>query len=191
APAQGVVEYKTVKFTRGVGDGIPIYERRPSAAVDEAWERYTNVFAETKVPKSEAAKMVNKTYPILGDEENYILALDVFHQLHCLARLSSNRRPQDILRQQLHPGHNYTHVPKSHARHCIGQIRQALMCSADISTVVWQWSMEQQEAEQRDDIVHMCRDYDKIQDWAREHVLKVPTPDFSVYIEDDLDIPVF
>ncbi|KAJ6614243.1 hypothetical protein B0H10DRAFT_1803924, partial [Mycena sp. CBHHK59/15] len=187
APAQGAVEYKTVKFTRGIEDDIPMYECCPSAAVDEAWEVLYQ-YAEMKVPRSEAAKMVNRTYPLLGNEGNYILALDVFYQLHCLA---PNQSPQDILHQQLHPGHNYTHVPKSHLCHCIGHIQQVLMCSADISTIVWQWSEEQQEAEQRDDILHMCHDFYKIQDWARDHVSRDHTPDFSVYIVDDLDIPVF
>ncbi len=40
--------------------------------------------ALNKVPRDEAALMTNKTYPILGQEVQYMIALDVFHQLHCL-----------------------------------------------------------------------------------------------------------
>ncbi|KAJ7445863.1 hypothetical protein FB451DRAFT_1104168 [Mycena latifolia] len=180
SPAQHVVRHKIVKFSRGVANDIPIYERRPSAEVDEAWNALYSV-AQTTMSRTEAIQLPNRTWPLLRKPERYIFSLDVFHQLHCL----------DILRQQLHPGHNYSHVPRSHIRHCIGAIRQALMCSADISTVVWQWSEELQMAEQRDDIVHVCRDFDHIRDWAGERTFEDVESDFSVYVDDDLPIPVF
>jgi hypothetical protein len=39
-----------------------------------------------KIPKSEAALLPNKTYPIKNEPGYYIIQLDVFHQLHCLVR---------------------------------------------------------------------------------------------------------
>ncbi|KAJ7445649.1 hypothetical protein FB451DRAFT_1148732 [Mycena latifolia] len=178
SPAQPVLRRKIVKFTRGVADDIPIYERRPSAAVDEAWNALYSV-AQTTMSRTEAMQLPNRTWPLLRRPERYIFSLDVFHQLHCL----------DILRQQLHPGHNYSHVPRGHIRHCIGAIRQALMCSADTSTIVWQWSDELQVAEQRDDVVHVCRDFDHIRDWASKRTFEDAESDFSVYIDDDLPVP--
>ncbi|KAJ7256433.1 hypothetical protein C8J57DRAFT_1344691 [Mycena rebaudengoi] len=150
SPAQDVIRYKITKFTRGVANDIPIYERRPSPAVDEAWTALYSV-AQTKLPRSEALKMPNRT-------------------------------------KQLSPGYNHTQVSHSHVRHCVGAIRQALMCSADISTIVWQWSDKHQMAEQRDDIVHVCRDFDRIRDWAAERSFEGDV-DLSLYIENDL--PVF
>ncbi|KAJ7779390.1 hypothetical protein DFH07DRAFT_910798 [Mycena maculata] len=180
SPAEHAVEHKIVKFTRGFADDIPIYERPPSPAVDEAWHELYSV-AETKIPKSEAMRMPNRTWPIGRDPGNYMFALDVFHQLHCL----------DTLRKELHPGHNYTHVSAPHLRHCIGAIRQALMCSADISTVVFQWSEKHQRALQRDDIVHVCRDFNRIRGWASEHTFVPQDTDFTVFVEDDLTVPAF
>ncbi|KAJ7033579.1 hypothetical protein C8F04DRAFT_1260834 [Mycena alexandri] len=174
SPAQSAVEYQVVKFTRGVEDDIPIYEQRPSPEVDEAW-RQLYAFSETSVSRSEASQMANRTWPILGAPDHYLVALDVFHQLHCL----------DMVRQRLHPGHNYTRLPMGHIRHCIGAIRQALMCAADISPVVWQWSDELQIADQRDDIPHVCRDYGKIQAWAKDHHAGA-FPDVTVYIGDSV-----
>ncbi|KAJ7113012.1 hypothetical protein C8R44DRAFT_984859 [Mycena epipterygia] len=171
SPAQHMITYQTVKFHRGLQEDIPIYERPPSAEVDEAW-RKLYAYAASRVPKSEVVKMTNNTWPILREEGNYVLALDVFHQLHCL----------DILRQQLYPGHNYTHQSTVHLRHCIGAIRQALMCYADVSPIVWQWSTKYKEAEQRDDILHTCRDFNKIQGWARERSMG-SLPDLTVYLE--------
>ncbi|KAJ7659338.1 hypothetical protein DFH06DRAFT_990005 [Mycena polygramma] len=191
SPAQEAIAYKTVKFHRGLQDDIPIYERPPSAAVDQAWEGLYE-YAASRVPKSEVVKMTNKTWPILNEEGNYVIALDVFHQLHCLVSTFHLRFPvvsvdgnhfnQDTLRQQLHPGHNYTLKSKVHLRHCIGALRQALMCYADTTPVVWQWSARYKEAEQRDDLVHRCRDFDAIKGWAKERSMGA-LPDLSVYIE--------
>jgi hypothetical protein len=146
--------------------------------------------AASRVPKSEVVKMTNSTWPVLREEGNYVIALEVFHQLHCLVRPEFislvfspiTRCHQDMLRQNLHPGYNYTVRSKVHLRHCIGAIRQALMCSADISPIVWQWSAKYEQAEQRDDILHTCRDFDKIQGWAKEHSMGF-LPDLTVYIE--------
>jgi hypothetical protein len=37
-----------------------------------------------KIPRSEAARLPNKTYPIQNEPGYYLAGLDVFHQLHCL-----------------------------------------------------------------------------------------------------------
>ncbi|KAJ7068596.1 hypothetical protein C8F01DRAFT_1336806 [Mycena amicta] len=178
SPAQSVIVHKLVKFHRGqdgTGD-IPLYEQEPSDEVDQAWRALYD-HPELRVPKSEAVKMVNATYPILNDPGNYILSLEMFHQIHCL----------DKLRHQLHPERGYPSYPQSHIRHCIGAIRQALMCYADVTPVVMQWSDAAGQAIQRDDIVHQCRDYSKIKHWADEHRMKRPAPDLSVYIESELN----
>ncbi|KAF8149200.1 hypothetical protein K438DRAFT_1625216 [Mycena galopus ATCC 62051] len=110
------------------------------------------------MPRSEAMRMLNTTWPFEGEPGQYIFALDVFHRLHCL----------DVLRKEVHRDYGYKRAPMSHIRHCIGAVRQALMCSADISPIVWQWSEEQQKVERRDDILHVCRDFDQIRGWASE-----------------------
>ncbi|KAK7018422.1 hypothetical protein R3P38DRAFT_2982688 [Favolaschia claudopus] len=171
SPAMQAIEYMPVKFHRGLEDDIPIYERPPSAEVDEAWEQLYE-YAASRVTKSEVGPMLNATWPILDEPGNYVIALDVFHQLHCL----------DMLRQRIHPGHNYPRMSTKHLRHCIGAIRQSLMCHADITPIVWQWSPRYQEAEQRDDVVHTCRDFDRIKAWAKERSMG-SLPDLTVYLE--------
>jgi hypothetical protein len=37
-----------------------------------------------RLPKSEAARLPNRTYPIADEPGFYIAQFDVFHQLHCL-----------------------------------------------------------------------------------------------------------
>lgn len=63
------------------------------------------------------------------------------------------------------------------------------MCSSDISTIVWVWEEETHTAKPSGTVLHSCRDFDKLRDWAKEHHISVHFDD-SVYMEDDLSIPV-
>ncbi|KAJ7046315.1 hypothetical protein C8F04DRAFT_1173256 [Mycena alexandri] len=160
SPAEDFVSHKLVKFTRGLAGDVPIYEHRRSPAVDAAWEALYSV-AQIRMPRSEVVKMPNRTWP-------WTLT-----------------QGQDTLRKELHPGENYTRAPAFHIRHCIGAIRQALMCSVDITSVVWQWSDDLKSVEQRDDVVHVCRDYDRIRDWASQRTYPPEDFDETLYVVDD------
>ncbi|KAF5375173.1 hypothetical protein D9758_000043 [Tetrapyrgos nigripes] len=182
SPAQGAIEYRTVKFDSGFGRDIPIYDQPPSEEVDAAWESLYE-FAYNKIPREEAKLLSNKTYPVLGEEDHYMIALDVFHQLHCLNQMRKAMYPE-----YYPPSPEGIHTP--HMAHCVSSLRQSIQCSADITPLVWQWSHRSQKAFERSDVVHTCRNFDKIRDWAQEHFLD-HQQDMSVYIEDDLDIPSF
>ncbi|KIK70428.1 hypothetical protein GYMLUDRAFT_32436 [Collybiopsis luxurians FD-317 M1] len=182
SPAQDAVEYETVKFHSGFGPDLPIYDRAPSPEVDAAWDGLYE-FALTKVPRDQALLMANRTWPILGEEDHYMVALDVFHQLHCL----------NEMRKAMHPEYYAVtgegiHTP--HMQHCISSLRQSITCSSDITPIVWQWSERSKAAKERSDVVHTCRNFDRIKDWARNHF--VPRQqNMSIYIEDDTDIATF
>lgn len=77
-----------------------------------------------------------------------------------------------------------------HVDHCVDAIRQSLMCSADISTVVWQWSDGLQKNVFQGGVAHMCRDFDMIQDWARQRALPYHY-DSSIHIVDDIRPPIY
>ncbi|KAJ3722012.1 hypothetical protein F5878DRAFT_70349 [Lentinula raphanica] len=181
SPAHHAVEYKTVKFHSGFGADLPIYDRPPSPEVDAAWDGLYE-FALNKVPREEAILMPNRTYPILGEEDHYMIALDVFHQLHCLNEMRKAMYPEyyPITGEGIHT---------PHMQHCISSLRQSITCSSDITPIVWQWSNKSQAAKERSDVVHTCRDFEKIKDWAHDHF--VPRQqNMSIFINDDLkDIP--
>lgn len=46
--------------------------------------RLVSIVGVSRITKEEASKLVNQTYRLPGDEEHYVVHLDVFHQLHCL-----------------------------------------------------------------------------------------------------------
>ncbi|KAH7881227.1 uncharacterized protein C8R40DRAFT_1164633 [Lentinula edodes] len=181
SPAQDAIEYKTVKFHSGFGADLPIYDRPPSPEVDAAWASLYE-FALNKVPRNEAILMTNQTYPILGEEGYYMIALDVFHQLHCLNEMRKAMYPEyyPITGEGIHT---------PHMQHCISSLRQSITCSADITPIVWQWSNKSKAAKERSDVVHTCRDFQKITDWAQDHF--VPRQqNMSIFIDDELDIPI-
>lgn len=78
----------------------------------------------------------------------------------------------------------------THIGHCVDSIRQSLICSSGISPLVWQWKEEAQRTRIRADIVHTCRDFGAISEWARQHRLR---QDFMVeaHIEDNIVIAEF
>lgn len=77
-----------------------------------------------------------------------------------------------------------------HIDHCIDSIRASLMCSADISPMVWQWWEPAGKFEPRNDIVHTCRKWDNIHEWARQHKILGPV-DYTAKTEDDIVIETF
>ncbi|KAH8093877.1 hypothetical protein BXZ70DRAFT_897114 [Cristinia sonorae] len=192
SPAQEALEYQPKTFTMGFGKkSRTIYQMDPSPEVDKAWDDLYNEFGLSKIPKEQARLLPNKTLPIPGDEQNYAVGLAVFHQLHCL----------NILRQGLYADYYRDPVTgaiglipadewEDHMSHCMDNIRQSLMCAADISLVVWQWVEESQRASIMMNTVHSCRNYDKIADWAKAH-RRERHFDSSIHVEDDIVIPIF
>ncbi|EJC99578.1 uncharacterized protein FOMMEDRAFT_43149, partial [Fomitiporia mediterranea MF3/22] len=167
APAQDVVSFKVQKFYEGFGENITIYQKGTSDEVDKAWEDLYS-FGISEVPRSVAEKMPNKTYPLVSSDGNYITELDVFHQLHCLNTLRMALTP-DYYRKK-----NLTDLEKSfleipHAYHCLDALRQSLTCNADIATYVWHWDPEDEMVKPTGNVVHSCRDFDKLKEWAIEN----------------------
>ncbi|KAF8991800.1 hypothetical protein BDQ17DRAFT_1254546, partial [Cyathus striatus] len=159
APAEDAVEYEVKSFSFGIGDDLSPFQKPPSPELDLMWKQLYG-FGISRIPRNQAEKLPNKTAAIPGDPDGfYIAELEVFHQLHCL----------NMVRQALYPDY-YPDMrmgtPRSdvHIGHCIDAIRQSLMCSADISTIVWQWDDTQRNNTFRGGVAHKCKKFEKIQD---------------------------
>ncbi|KAL5344047.1 hypothetical protein BJX70DRAFT_352466 [Aspergillus crustosus] len=161
SPALEAVEYKIVVFAPF---GEPsIYSDPPTYEGDQAWEALYNNIGISWVDAETASKLPNQTTQIEGSDK-YVVGLDVFHQLHCL----------NALRKLLYPGrypmqHNASkedHI--MHIDHCIQSLRESLTCTADISTIFWSWDEAAQKNLPNAHTTHTCRDFGKLQEWARE-----------------------
>ncbi|KAE9391701.1 hypothetical protein BT96DRAFT_888515 [Gymnopus androsaceus JB14] len=186
SPANEAVSYKIVKFHRGYGNDTPTYEMAPSPEVDAAWANLTSTAKiASSISREQAKMMPNRTYPILGHDGQYMIVLHMYHLLHCLVSLP--------FITWLHPLDYPTfaedsNVTMSHARHCIGSLRQSIMCTADTTPVVFQWSDRAGGALSRTDVNHVCRDFDRIVEWGERHRFDgIENIDMTVFIPDDLD----
>jgi len=177
SPAQEALEYEVKTFT--VGKKHKTKYQGLSLDVDRAWgQLYNNTIF--KMPKSQAALLPNRTYPIKDDPGYYLGALDVFHQLHCL----------NTIRRALHREH-YTEVvgmDEEHISHCVDSVRQSLMCNADISVNVWQWNDQLSNVVGHSTQAHTCRNFEKLRDWSRERRVH-RWIDMKQYVQDDLPDP--
>jgi hypothetical protein len=77
-----------------------------------------------------------------------------------------------------------------HIEHCIVTLLTTLTCHADITPNVWQWWEPDKNIQARPDVVHQCRNFTKIQEWAKDNRIKEPFDD-NVLVPDDLVIPEF
>ncbi|KAH8814556.1 hypothetical protein DL96DRAFT_1752818 [Flagelloscypha sp. PMI_526] len=185
SPARDAVEYEVSVFHTGFHSDSSKYQGT-SDEVDKAWEDlYNGVFQ--RVTKEEAALLPNKTAKVPEDEDHYIVALHVFHDLHCL---------QNTVRQALFDGyyHKYdmSHPKTSaHMSHCIDHIRNSLMCTPDLGVIVWQWDEEKQLTFSQDTTAHECVNYDKILEWADERRLVDGKFNRTKHLVEDLKIPIY
>ncbi|KAL0951129.1 hypothetical protein HGRIS_007866 [Hohenbuehelia grisea] len=83
SPVNHLLESQNVVFTGGFGTDQTLYQGPSSPERDKAWDELYN-FDISRIPKSEAVKLVNKTVLIPGDPGHYVVSLNVFHQLHCV-----------------------------------------------------------------------------------------------------------
>jgi hypothetical protein len=148
----------------------------------------------THITADEARRLPNKTAPEAAYEgSGYYITLNVFHDLHCLdtsrqliyyfldSKWNSTYNPyteyatpQDALLAFGGKDMNIVHVD-----HCIDGLRQSTMCNADITPNVFQWSEKVQEVRARATVVHECRNFEKIKQWAIAHHARTPFVGFG------------
>ena len=78
----------------------------------------------------------------------------------------------------------------THIDHCVDTIRQSLMCHSDISVLPFQWKDHDQEVKIWGQIPHVCRDFDRITEWAQANQFHGQF-DPKVHLTDDIVIPEF
>ena len=157
SPAQNILVYQAVTFDNG-------FENEG----DEAWENLYSKQAIVKIPEEEAKRLPNTTLGMHDEPGQYVVGLEVFHQLQCLDRIRKSFSPE---RYSARDEMTVKEVPfdEEDLAQCVDSIRQTLMCNADISTIHWEWNEEQQRAKPRSTNTHTCRNFGAIQQWALDH----------------------
>ncbi|KZS89072.1 hypothetical protein SISNIDRAFT_497640 [Sistotremastrum niveocremeum HHB9708] len=175
SPAQSAVKYETRVFTAlGVQTK---YHGPPTDETDEAWDALYPI-GVARITAEEASQLSNWTSPIPGDEGHYVVGLDVFHQLHCLNTVRKALWPQRYSRHDTlsAPG-AHTHV--DHVDHCLNILREHIVCTANTTPNVFQWSEDKKMIFPHFDSVHVCRNWESITEWAANHKFTKPHRDIS------------
>ncbi|KAJ7263055.1 hypothetical protein C8J57DRAFT_1334565 [Mycena rebaudengoi] len=192
SPALEAVENQVQVYHVGFPGDLSPFQVPPSPALDQAWSDLYN-FGISRITKDQAALLPNKTHAIPGDEGHYIAELDVFHNLHCLNKVRMALDPDYYPDWKISTTNNLIPSQKNateHVYHCVDWIRQSLMCAGDTSVIVWQWADFAKESIVKGNVAHTCRNFEKLQDWAKERTL-LDVYDPSVKIEDDIVVPIF
>ncbi|PMD49118.1 uncharacterized protein K444DRAFT_511631, partial [Hyaloscypha bicolor E] len=174
APLNDLVEYIPHRFNRSRGADKTPFQGWPTDEIDRTWlSAYAPGILSSLTP-SQASLLPDTTtrIPVPGRENEYQATVDVFHQMHCLdvVRMALYRNRYDkhfYFQNGTVDECKWVHV----VDHCLDQVRQALMCSADISMVPYQWSDVVQGTRPMVNNMHTCRNYTKILEWAKERAL--------------------
>ncbi|KAJ6785076.1 hypothetical protein PWT90_08530 [Aphanocladium album] len=203
SPASDAVEYVESRFKIAfIKDESP-YQGWPDDEKDQLWQDMYSSDEEgmaIRIDEAAAQKLINTTEhaPVPGLEKDYMVGLDVFHQLHCLNMLRRNIYPTRYNSSIVREDGSIDFLAWSHLDHCIESIRESLTCSVDISAIPYRWHDEAKILEPDAQNIHMCRDFTKIRDWAfdrfipmtskRMHVEKGVLVDYSGAGRDPEDV---
>ncbi|KAF4635476.1 hypothetical protein G7Y89_g2625 [Cudoniella acicularis] len=187
SPAQDALEYKTVVFHSNAASDSTPYQGPPSEEVDAAWDVLYRHVGISQIDEESARQLPNQTAPLLAGSSQYIVGLDVFHQLHCLNMIRKSLYPEYYGGHPLGVKANGSYQAEIkwqndwHIAHCIDSIRQSLMCSIDVSTISWTWIPESNLSAPDARTTHTCRDWDRVYEWAVEHKLRDKFDETAAY----------
>ncbi|KAF2171774.1 hypothetical protein M409DRAFT_18008 [Zasmidium cellare ATCC 36951] len=177
SPAAKALQHEPLVFRGDFGLDSSPYSGVPDEASNSHWQALYD-FGISRISTDEARDLVNKTLPIPDDHGYYITSLSVFHQLHCL----------NNVRLAVYNGTDWTDQDElmaiTHVDHCINAIRQSLMCSADITPLVWGRRSLDERAKEVMEVEHSCRNFEAVKRWAADRQLRTNF-DFTAIVEDD------
>ncbi|KAH8881824.1 hypothetical protein GQ53DRAFT_667064, partial [Thozetella sp. PMI_491] len=188
APANHAIEYEDVVFYDNIRNFSP-YQMPPSDDVDMIWNRLYQYGDGMKIDSESAKKLPNATVVIPGTDGEGMVTLEVFHLLHCLNLLRKGLWPdrypdKAVFQDGVRDDFLTTHHPSFSSRivHCIDRLRQNVMCHSNISPLFYTWDtgkeiprwMINMETPQK------CRNFDRVNEWARDHFFSLDEFDTSV-----------
>jgi len=163
SPVSQAIRYKKVSFDNRL-DTSSIDKGEPHPELDNVWK---DIFlnANIRLSKDEMQK-INKTAPVeLYDGSGYYGQLSVYHHLHCLRYIRDILYP-DYYNKRNTPNRNIQVDVSVHVKHCINDIRQALMCHADTSVVTFEWEPKYRKPWPVFSNDHTCVDWGALDNWS-------------------------
>ncbi|EYE97107.1 oxidase ustYa family protein [Aspergillus ruber CBS 135680] len=173
-PLQNDIHYKTDTLATDGHEFGP-----PSPELDAAWSdmlQYSNI----RLSKNELSDGYHENPALaeLSDVSGIYGSIAVFHSVHCIKRL----------RYLLYTDHYHANATeremfelKRHGEHCLSYLLQSAKCNADLTVFPMQWGEKTCIPFGIDQSYHQCKDWDQIQDWARERGFDIYEPGLLVH----------
>ncbi|KAI1117119.1 hypothetical protein F5Y14DRAFT_404880 [Nemania sp. NC0429] len=173
SPAAGAVKYETQHFN------LPPIAEGPFIGmgddVDAQWD-YISAIGDTMISHEEMIKLglnpatsLKITDPRSG-KPGYRVAVEVFHQLHCL-----NLLRQNVYKDYYAPLGGDTSAPlmdlRGHLDHCIDALRQFVMCQGDIGVFSFNYPFNDGDPWPNYSTPHTCRNFESIRQWGVDHTV--------------------
>ncbi|KAK0716042.1 hypothetical protein B0H67DRAFT_489190, partial [Lasiosphaeris hirsuta] len=141
------------------------YEGPPTPEVDAAWKHLVRV-GMYSLTKEENNQLGIETSIVPGRKDEYLVTLEVFHQLHCLVyrlRLSLRKEIHILTTQQNYlRKRSYGIVPSEAADACVDYLRQVLMCHGDLTPITLTYNRTMDFVSLNFRIKHTCRNFESI-----------------------------
>ncbi|EUC46313.1 hypothetical protein COCMIDRAFT_93221 [Bipolaris oryzae ATCC 44560] len=143
--------------------------------VDDAWVELAflpdQIVSKSDYPRlHKTTDAIEATDPKTG-ETGYRVGLEVFHQLHCLNLLRMATYPEHYTKVSWSDTNHPPEQVRAHLDHCIEVLRVNLMCFADVNVFTLHRKEGVAGHEPDYNTAHVCRNFDEIKDYAREHGL--------------------
>ncbi|PHH75343.1 hypothetical protein CDD82_4485 [Ophiocordyceps australis] len=161
-PVQHMAKLHKVAFD-GSFELHTVYGGEPRPEGEAAWSK---LFKHNNLRfTADEMRRLNRTALELRNGGGYYGQLSVHHHLHCLK----------MLRQVLWYDFYNVSIPdfRVHADHCIDDIRQSLMCHADLSVVAFEWKQHIRTPIPNFHVDQACVDWEQIDAWAAKRSFSI------------------
>lgn len=120
-----------------------------------------------RVSKEALQRTGQSSVPLNDEEGGYLASLDVYHELHCV----------NLIRKHVYRDYYPNSQPMAkqleHIDHCIDILRTLVTCKGDTFLMTYSWIEDYRKPWPNFRQDHVCRNFDLIDEWAREHHIPV------------------
>ncbi|KAI0521646.1 hypothetical protein F5B22DRAFT_643821 [Xylaria bambusicola] len=177
SPARSSIRYETKYFTNDKASAS-VYFGEPSDQREALWEELLGP-STIRLSAHDLERLGRpKEKGIQLPDGDYIGTLNVFHDLHCLRRVT----------RLLYPEHYFPNITNEdkhmnllHAQHCMDRLRQSIQCRGDISVATYLWGVRQAVPIGNFTSLHECVNWDALHDWSRDKMVDVFEPGLLIH----------
>jgi len=172
SPLLEQVEYHDYQFHGDLSD-TNVFKGHPRPELDAAWERLGRMHP-LSMPEEHRVEL-NKTHSgILYPPEKgggVMVEIEALHQLHCLNLMRKviyadyYSRPENLPIEFMVSDKMFF----NHIDHCVDNLRQFIMCQADMTPVPSNWVHGHHDPNPDFNTMHKCRNFNHLLDWIERH----------------------